>query len=92
MRGDRERERDGVEEERDREERDDPPSPETPTEPSPLTAFIYFMCLDNIAFLTLSPLNPLTFYYAFVAVFFLRFIIFLPPFYLSIWDPLLSLL
>lgn len=62
MRGDRERERDGVEEERDREERDDPPSPETPTAPSPLTAFIYFMCLDNIAFLTRSPLNPLTFF------------------------------
>lgn len=63
MRGDRERERDGdgVEEERDRAERDDPPSPETPTEPSPLTAFIYFMSLDNIAFLTLSPLDPLTF-------------------------------
>lgn len=75
------------------ERRDDPPSPEAPAEPSPLTAFIYFMCLDNIAFLTRSPLNPLTFFIMLLLqFFFLRFIIFLPPFYLSIWDPLLSLL
>lgn len=41
--------------------RDGPPLPETPTEPSPLTASIYFRSLGNFTFLTLLPLKPLTF-------------------------------
>lgn len=76
----RERESKDGEREGQRGARDGPPSPETPTEPSPLTAFIYFKCLDNFTFLTLSTLKPLTFYlfcsWFFVCSCFLQFIVF----------------
>lgn len=91
----RERESKDGEREGQRGARDGPPSPETPTEPSPLTAFIYFKCLDNFTFLTLSTLKPLTFYlfcsWFFVCSCFLQFIVFFYPPFQSILDPFIPL-